>query len=199
MHGFPSAYKKTCKIVRRPGSTHFFLLYVYSQIDFGVISSEMAERKLRSQRQVRVRDPKTNMLVYFSGNILCVGARSKLCAVAGMHLSARLMHNYLKYVFTECFFLKKTRSPSAEFVIGSISCVNRVFTGSLKKPINLGQLQTSETMTWRYEPDLFPGAIGNFSVDVEVAPPPGTVMLFESGNFVLAGAGNTQVTILTLL
>lgn len=54
-------------------------------------------------------------------------------------------------------------------------------------------------MTWRYEPDLFPGAIGNFSVDVEVAPPPGTVMLFESGNFVLAGAGNTQVMILTLL
>ena len=84
----------------------FFLLYVYSQIDFGVISSEMAERKLRSQRQVRVRDPKTNMLVYFSGNILCVGARSKLCAVAGMHLSARLMHNYLKYAFTEFFFKK---------------------------------------------------------------------------------------------
>ena len=57
----------------------------------------MAERKLRSQRQIRVEEPKTNILVYFSGNMLCVGARSRLCAIAGMYQAALLMKNYSRY------------------------------------------------------------------------------------------------------
>lgn len=119
--------------------------------------------------------------------------------MAGAYMSSSVLCNY-------------RRQGRPEFVIGGLKVVNTVVHGQLGRTLDESEMRRMsgvklDGMGVRYEPDLFSGvviapeiALGRMDVDgttlyvktYTTAPPEaGTITIYQSGQFILAGTTDT--------
>jgi len=138
--------------------------------------TESADPKFRSQRSDWHWIIGTTSLIYFTGKILSVGGDTSLVAFAGLYMTAcALLHNMRE-------------ETGAQFLIGGIRVVNGVLAGSMGGEVDMRMLANvkMDKMTVRYEKDLFSGLV------LTPKGGGGTITVFESGKFILAGASTNE-------
>ena len=118
---------------------------------------------------LRIKEPKSAVLVFSSGNLVCTGTKS----VAQVK---QVIDAVIKQIAK--IGIKITDKPK-------ITVQNIVASGSIDFSLNLNflalQLENTE-----YEPEQFPGLV------YKLADPPATFLLFSNGKLVCTGTKNKQ-------
>ncbi len=118
---------------------------------------------------LRVKKPKSAVLVFSSGNLVCTGTKS----VAQVKEVIRAVIRQIAKIG-----VRVTQTPKIEVQ-------NIVASGSIDLNLNLNmlalQLQNTE-----YEPEQFPGLV------YKLVNPPATFLLFSNGKLVCTGTKNKQ-------
>jgi len=118
---------------------------------------------------LRVREPKSAVLVFSSGNLVCTGTKS----VAQVKQVIESVIKTLKKIN-----IKITEKPK-------ITVQNIVASGSINIPLNLNFLAL-ELENTEYEPEQFPGLV------YKLIEPNATFLLFSNGKLVCTGTKNNQ-------
>lgn len=113
-----------------------------------------------------VREPKTTALIFRSGKVVVTGAKSETLVKQACRKHARIIQQ-LGY-------------PDAKFRDFAIR--NVVGNCSVKFPIHLEALAYAHANYATYEPEIFPGLV------YQMVQPKATLLVFVSGNVVIAGA-----------
>ena len=118
---------------------------------------------------LRVKKPKSAVLVFASGNLVCTGTKSIL---------------QVKQVIEQ--LIKTLRKINVK-VVGKpkITVQNIVASGSINIPLNLNFLAL-ELENTEYEPEQFPGLV------YKLVEPNATFLLFSNGKLVCTGTKNNQ-------
>ena len=118
---------------------------------------------------LRIKEPKSAVLVFSSGNLVCTGTKSvgqvKEVIQAVIRQIAKIG-------------VKVTKTPK-------ITVQNIVASGSIHLNLNLNVLALQLENT-EYEPEQFPGLV------YKLAAPPATFLLFSNGKLVCTGTKNKQ-------
>lgn len=118
---------------------------------------------------LRVKKPKSAVLVFSSGNLVCTGTKS----LAQVKLVVEEVIKILKKIN-----IKITEKPK-------ITVQNIVASGSIDLMLNLNHLAL-ELENTEYEPEQFPGLI------YKLEDPSATFLLFSNGKLVCTGSKNNQ-------
>lgn len=118
---------------------------------------------------LRVKSPKSAVLVFSSGNLVCTGTKS----VAQVKLVISSVIKQLRRIN-----IKITDKPR-------INVQNIVASGSINMPLNLNFLAL-ELENTEYEPEQFPGLV------YKLVEPTATFLLFSNGKLVCTGTKNKQ-------
>ena len=118
---------------------------------------------------LRIKQPKSAVLVFSSGNLVCTGTKS----VAQVKLVIEQVIKTLKKIN-----VKITDKPK-------ITVQNIVASGSINLALNLNFLAL-ELENTEYEPEQFPGLV------YKLAEPNATFLLFSNGKLVCTGTKNNQ-------
>ncbi|MGA1822668.1 MAG: TATA-box-binding protein [Thermoplasmatota archaeon] len=115
----------------------------------------------------KLKDPKTALLLFTSGKIVCTGAKN-----------VEMVHKAVNTVLTEIGKLGIEVTKDPEIIIQNI-----VATSDLKRDLNLNSLAiTLGLEKVEYEPEQFPGLV------YRVGEPKVVLLLFGSGKIVCTGA-----------
>ncbi len=118
---------------------------------------------------LRIKDPKSAVLVFSSGNLVCTGTKS-------VGQVKEVINAVIRQIAK--IGVKITEKPK-------ITVQNIVASGSIDLNLNLNvlalQLQNTE-----YEPEQFPGLV------YKLVDPPATFLLFSNGKLVCTGTKNKQ-------
>jgi len=115
---------------------------------------------------MKIRDPKVTALVFKSGRIVVVGAKSERDARVAGRKFARILQN--------------VGYPNIRFTDFTIR--NVVASADVKFPIKLEQLVREHEQWATYEPELFPGLI------YRMVSPKVVFLVFVTGKVVMTGA-----------
>jgi transcription initiation factor TFIID TATA-box-binding protein len=118
---------------------------------------------------LRVKEPKSAVLVFSSGNLVCTGTKS----IAQVKQVIESVIKTLKKIN-----VKVTDKPK-------ITVQNIVASGTINIPLNLNFLAL-ELENTEYEPEQFPGLV------YKLAEPNATFLLFSNGKLVCTGTKNNQ-------
>ncbi|MBS3065429.1 TATA-box-binding protein [Candidatus Pacearchaeota archaeon] len=118
---------------------------------------------------LRVKEPKSAVLVFSSGNLVCTGTKS----VAQVK---EVIEQVIKQIAK--IGVKITDKPK-------ITVQNIVASGSIKLNLNLNYLAL-ELGNTEYEPEQFPGLV------YKLVDPTATFLLFSNGKLVCTGTKNKQ-------
>ncbi|MEK6873398.1 MAG: TATA-box-binding protein [Nanoarchaeota archaeon] len=118
---------------------------------------------------LRVKKPKSAVLVFSSGNLVCTGTKS----IAQVK---EVIHQVIKQLAK--IGVKITDKPK-------ITVQNIVASGSIDLKLNLNYLALALENT-EYEPEQFPGLV------YKLAEPNATFLLFSNGKLVCTGTKNKQ-------
>lgn len=118
---------------------------------------------------LRVKQPKSAVLVFSSGNLVCTGTKS----IAQVKLVIEQVIKILKKIN-----IKITQKPK-------ITVQNIVASGSINISLNLNFLAL-ELENTEYEPEQFPGLV------YKLIEPNATFLLFSNGKLVCTGTKNNQ-------
>ncbi len=118
---------------------------------------------------LRIKKPKSAVLVFSSGNLVCTGTKS----VAQVK---EVIHQVIKQIAK--IGIKITDKPK-------ITVQNIVASGSIDLTLNLNVLALQLENT-EYEPEQFPGLV------YKLIEPPATFLLFSNGKLVCTGTKNKQ-------
>jgi transcription initiation factor TFIID TATA-box-binding protein len=118
---------------------------------------------------LRVKKPKSAVLVFSSGNLVCTGTKS----LAQVKLVVEEVIKILKKIN-----IKITEKPK-------ITVQNIVASGSIDLMLNLNHLAL-ELENTEYEPEQFPGLV------YKITEPVATFLLFSNGKFVCTGTKNNN-------
>jgi transcription initiation factor TFIID TATA-box-binding protein len=118
---------------------------------------------------LRVKEPKSAVLVFSSGNLVCTGTKS----IAQVKEVIEQVIKTLKKIN-----VKITDKPK-------ITVQNIVASGSIDMMLNLNYLSL-ELENTEYEPEQFPGLV------YKLVDPPATFLLFSNGKLVCTGTKNNQ-------
>ena len=118
---------------------------------------------------LRIKEPKSAVLVFSSGNLVCTGTKS----IAQVKEVIEQVIKTLKKIN-----VKITEKPK-------ITVQNIVASGSIDMMLNLNYLSL-ELENTEYEPEQFPGLV------YKLKEPPATFLLFSNGKLVCTGTKNSQ-------
>ena len=118
---------------------------------------------------LRIKEPKSAVLVFSSGNLVCTGTKS----IAQVKLVIEQVIKILKKIS-----IKITDKPK-------ITVQNIVASGTINMSLNLNYLALALENT-EYEPEQFPGLV--YKLD----EPNATFLLFSNGKLVCTGTKNNQ-------
>ena len=118
---------------------------------------------------LRVKQPKSAVLVFSSGNLVCTGTKS----IAQVKQVIAQVIKILKKIN-----VKITTKPK-------VTVQNIVASGSINMMLNLNLLSLTLENT-EYEPEQFPGLV------YKLENPPATFLLFSNGKLVCTGTKNNQ-------
>jgi transcription initiation factor TFIID TATA-box-binding protein len=118
---------------------------------------------------LRVKQPKSAVLVFSSGNLVCTGTKS----IAQVKLVIQQVIKTLKKIN-----VKITDKPK-------ITVQNIVASGNIDMNLNLNYLAL-ELKNTEYEPEQFPGLV------YKLIEPNATFLLFSNGKLVCTGTKNNQ-------
>ena len=118
---------------------------------------------------LRVKQPKSAVLVFSSGNLVCTGTKS----IAQVKQVIAQVIKILKKIN-----VKITSKPK-------VTVQNIVASGSINMMLNLNLLSLTLENT-EYEPEQFPGLV------YKLENPPATFLLFSNGKLVCTGTKNNQ-------
>ena len=118
---------------------------------------------------LRVKTPKSAVLVFSSGNLVCTGTKS----IAQVKEVIEQVIKTLKKIN-----INITEKPK-------ITVQNIVASGSINMMLNLNYLSL-ELENTEYEPEQFPGLV------YKLEDPPATFLLFSNGKLVCTGTKNNQ-------
>jgi len=118
---------------------------------------------------LRVKEPKSAVLVFSSGNLVCTGTKS----VAQVRQVIQVVIKQLKKIN-----VKITTKPK-------ITVQNIVASGTINLKLNLNFLAL-ELQNTEYEPEQFPGLV------YKLIEPNATFLLFSNGKLVCTGTKNKQ-------
>jgi len=118
---------------------------------------------------LRVKKPKSAVLVFSSGNLVCTGTKS----VAQVKEVVNAVIKQLRRIN-----IKITEKPK-------ISVQNIVASGSINMKLNLNLL-TLQLENTEYEPEQFPGLV------YKLVEPTATFLLFSNGKLVCTGTKNKK-------
>tara|TARA_Y100000034_G_C6857137_1_gene389684 strand:- start:249 stop:803 length:555 start_codon:yes stop_codon:yes gene_type:complete len=118
---------------------------------------------------LRIREPKSAVLVFSSGNLVCTGTKS----IAQVKEVIEQVIKTLKKIN-----VKITDKPK-------ITVQNIVASGNINMMLNLNYLSL-ELENTEYEPEQFPGLV------YKLEDPPATFLLFSNGKLVCTGTKNNQ-------
>ena len=118
---------------------------------------------------LRVKEPKSAVLVFSSGNLVCTGTKS----IAQVKEVIEQVIKTLKKIN-----IKITDKPK-------ITVQNIVASGSIDMKLNLNYLSL-ELENTEYEPEQFPGLV------YKLEEPTATFLLFSNGKLVCTGTKNNQ-------
>jgi transcription initiation factor TFIID TATA-box-binding protein len=118
---------------------------------------------------LRIKEPKSAVLVFSSGNLVCTGTKS----IAQVKLVIEQVINILKKIN-----IKITDKPK-------INVQNIVASGNIDMSLNLNFLAL-ELENTEYEPEQFPGLV------YKLIEPNATFLLFSNGKLVCTGTKNNQ-------
>ncbi|MGV8152171.1 MAG: TATA-box-binding protein [Candidatus Nanoarchaeia archaeon] len=118
---------------------------------------------------LRIKEPKSAVLVFSSGNLVCTGTKS----IAQVKQVIEEVIKTLKKIN-----VKITEKPK-------ITVQNIVASGSINIPLNLNYLAL-ELENTEYEPEQFPGLV------YKLEEPNATFLLFSNGKLVCTGTKNNQ-------
>ncbi len=118
---------------------------------------------------LRIKQPKSAVLVFSSGNLVCTGTKS----IAQVKLVIEQVIKTLKKIN-----IKITDKPK-------ITVQNIVASGSINMALNLNFLAL-ELENTEYEPEQFPGLV------YKLVEPNATFLLFSNGKLVCTGTKNNQ-------
>ena len=118
---------------------------------------------------LRIKNPKSAVLVFSSGNLVCTGTKST---------------TQVKQVILQV--IKQLRKIGVKVVgVPKIAVQNIVASGSINLTLNLNELALKLENT-EYEPEQFPGLV--YKLD----DPTATFLLFSNGKLVCTGTKNKQ-------
>jgi len=118
---------------------------------------------------LRIKEPKSAVLVFSSGNLVCTGTKS----IAQVKLVIEQVIKTLKKIK-----IKITEKPK-------ITVQNIVASGTINMKLNLNYLALALENT-EYEPEQFPGLV------YKLVEPNATFLLFSNGKLVCTGTKNNQ-------
>ena len=118
---------------------------------------------------LRIKQPKSAVLVFSSGNLVCTGTKS----IAQVKLVIKQVIKTLRKIN-----VRVTDKPK-------ITVQNIVASGSINIALNLNFLAL-ELENTEYEPEQFPGLV------YKLAEPNATFLLFSNGKLVCTGTKNNQ-------
>jgi len=118
---------------------------------------------------LRIKEPKSAVLVFSSGNLVCTGTKS----IAQVKQVIQAVIKQLKKIN-----VKVTAKPK-------ITVQNIVASGSIELKLNLNFLAL-EMQNTEYEPEQFPGLV------YKLISPTATFLLFSNGKLVCTGTKNKQ-------
>jgi transcription initiation factor TFIID TATA-box-binding protein len=118
---------------------------------------------------LRIKEPKSAVLVFSSGNLVCTGTKS----IAQVKLVIEQVIQILKKIN-----IKITEKPK-------INVQNIVASGNIDMALNLNYLALELDNT-EYEPEQFPGLV------YKLIEPNATFLLFSNGKLVCTGTKNNQ-------
>ena len=118
---------------------------------------------------LRVKQPKSAVLVFSSGNLVCTGTKS----IAQVKQVIAQVIKILKKIN-----VKITSKPK-------VTVQNIVASGSINMMLNLNLLSLTLENT-EYEPEQFPGLV------YKLENPPATFLLFSNGKLVCTGTKNNK-------
>jgi len=118
---------------------------------------------------LRIKEPKSAVLVFSSGNLVCTGTKS----VAQVKLVIQQVIKILRKIN-----VRVTDKPK-------ITVQNIVASGNINMKLNLNYL-TLELENTEYEPEQFPGLV------YKLIEPNATFLLFSNGKLVCTGTKNNQ-------
>ena len=118
---------------------------------------------------MRIKNPKSAVLVFSSGNLVCTGTKS----------TAQVKQVILQVI-------KQLRKIGVKVSgVPKISVQNIVASGSINLVLNLNELALKLENT-EYEPEQFPGLV------YKLEEPNATFLLFSNGKLVCTGTKNKQ-------
>lgn len=118
---------------------------------------------------LRIKQPKSAVLVFSSGNLVCTGTKS----IAQVKQVIEQVIKILKRIN-----VKITTKPK-------VTVQNIVASGGINMMLNLNFLSL-ELENTEYEPEQFPGLV------YKLQSPPATFLLFSNGKLVCTGTKNNQ-------
>lgn len=118
---------------------------------------------------LRIKEPKSAVLVFSSGNLVCTGTKS-------VSQVKQVSHEVIKQL--RKINVKITAKPK-------ITVQNIVASGNINLKLNLNFLALEMENT-EYEPEQFPGLV------YKLADPNATFLLFSNGKLVCTGTKNKQ-------
>ena len=118
---------------------------------------------------LRIKNPKSAVLVFSSGNLVCTGTKS----IAQVKIVIEQVIKILRKIK-----IKVTEKPK-------ITVQNIVASGTVDMMLNLNFLSL-ELENTEYEPEQFPGLV------YKLNEPPATFLLFSNGKLVCTGTKNNQ-------
>ena len=118
---------------------------------------------------LRIKKPKSAVLVFSSGNLVCTGTKSTTQV-------RKVVIEVIKKV--KKIGVKVTKKPK-------INVQNIVASGNIKLMLNLNMLAL-ELENTEYEPEQFPGLV------YKLMDPPATFLLFTNGKLVCTGTKNKE-------
>lgn len=118
---------------------------------------------------LRVREPKSAVLVFSSGNLVCTGTKSIAQVKQVIEQVIKTLKKINVYI---------TDKPK-------ITVQNIVASGNINMMLNLNFLSL-ELENTEYEPEQFPGLV------YKLRDPPATFLLFSNGKLVCTGTKNNQ-------
>ena len=121
---------------------------------------------------LRLTDPRTTALVFASGKIVCIGAKT-------VNLAKLAMSHYFR----------KIRRVCPESIMCNVTIQNMVASGSLGRPIDVGEIAQKHRLVSIYSPELFPG------LRLRIVTRQNKIMktlVFKQGTAVIIGAKTTE-------
>jgi len=117
---------------------------------------------------LRLATPRTTALVFASGKVVCIGAKT----VSSAKLA--LMQYY-----------RKVKRVCAEAIISNVCVQNMVASGQLAPSLNIAAIARQHQLTSLYSPELFPGLRLKIYTDQNKSM---KTLIFKQGTAVIIGA-----------